>query len=61
MGNKRYCYPLTVTDHKSRYLLGCEALPSTKRMGVVETFERVFTDFGLPKVILSDNGIFQDS
>jgi len=56
MGNKRYCYPLTVTDHKSRYLLGCEALPSTKRMGVVETFERVFTDFGLPKVILSDNG-----
>ena len=25
LGNGRYCYPLTVTDHASRYLLLCEA------------------------------------
>jgi hypothetical protein len=29
LGNKKYCYPLTVTDHASRYLLLCEALEST--------------------------------
>lgn len=28
LGNSRYCYPLTVTDYRSRYLLGCEALES---------------------------------
>jgi putative transposase len=30
LGNRQYCYPLTVTDHASRYLLACEALASTK-------------------------------
>jgi hypothetical protein len=30
LGNHQYCYPLTVTDHASRYLLICEALSSTK-------------------------------
>ncbi len=29
MGNRQYCYPLTITDHASRYLLSCEALSST--------------------------------
>ena len=30
LGNGRYCYPLTVTDHASRFLLLCEALDSTR-------------------------------
>ena len=30
LGNRQYCYPLTVTDHASRYLLTCEALSSTR-------------------------------
>lgn len=30
LGDKKYCYPLTVTDHASRYLLLCEALESTR-------------------------------
>ena len=30
LGNQKYCYPLTVTDHASRYLLLCEALESTR-------------------------------
>ena len=30
LGNKRYCYPLTITDYHSRYLLTCEGLESTQ-------------------------------
>jgi hypothetical protein len=28
LGNNKYCYPLTVTDHASRFLLLCEAMQS---------------------------------
>jgi putative transposase len=30
LGNRQSCYPLTVTDHASRYLLSCDALSSTR-------------------------------
>jgi putative transposase len=30
LGNRQYCYPLTITDYRSRYLLACEGLESTK-------------------------------
>lgn len=30
LGNRKYCYPLIVTDHASRFLLTCEALSSTR-------------------------------
>lgn len=56
MGNKVYCYPLTVTDFSSRYLLACEALETTKEPYAFTTFERVFKEFGLPRVIRTDNG-----
>jgi transposase InsO family protein len=52
-----YCYPLTVVDGFSRYLLGCQALPSTEHEGAQPVFERLFREFGLPKVIRTDNGI----
>jgi putative transposase len=52
-----YCYPLTVVDGFSRYLLACKALPSTAHAGAQPVFERLFRDFGLPKVIRTDNGI----
>lgn len=42
LGNGRYCYPLTVSDQASRYLLACEALESTKEHPVIETFVRLF-------------------
>lgn len=32
LGNGRSCYPLTVTDQASRYLLLCEALESTREV-----------------------------
>jgi transposase InsO family protein len=52
----RYCYPLTVTDSYSRYLLGCQGLLSTETQGAKEVFTRLFKKYGLPKAIKSDNG-----
>jgi transposase InsO family protein len=57
MGNGRYCYPLTVTDGYSRYLLGCQGLNSTAVDGAKPVFARLFHEFGLPQFIRSDNGV----
>jgi transposase InsO family protein len=57
LGNGRYCYPLTVTDHASRYLLLCEALDSTREDPAISAFERLFRERGLPQAIRSDNGV----
>ena len=51
------CYPLTILDAHSRYLLDCRALPSTGNAGARATFERVFAEYGLPEVIRTDNGV----
>ncbi len=56
LGNRKYCYPLTITDQRSRYLLACDALESTKGSGAFPVFERTFGEFGLPAAIRSDNG-----
>ena len=57
LGNRQYCYPLTVTDQASRYLLACEALEATKEAPVIEAFVRLFRERGLPTAIRSDNGL----
>jgi transposase InsO family protein len=57
LGNRRYCYPLTVSDYRSRYLLACEGLESTRETGAFPVFERVFKEFGLPAAIRTDNGV----
>jgi len=57
LGNTRYCYPLTVTDHASRFLLLCEALDSTRESLAFPAFERLFRERGLPRAIRSDNGV----
>ena len=57
LGDGRYCYPLTITDQASRYLLCCEAFESTREQGVFEAFRRVFAEHGLPSAIRSDNGL----
>jgi len=57
LGNRKYCYPLTITDQRSRYLLACEGLESTKEAGAFEVFERTFKEFGLPAAIRTDNGV----
>ena len=56
-GQRQYCYPLTITDQLSRYLLCCEAVESTREQGVFEAFRRVFAERGLPAAIRSDNGL----
>jgi len=57
LGNKRYCYPLTVTDYSSRYLLLCEAMDSSREQPAFLAFERLFRERGLPQAIRSDNGL----
>ena len=57
LGNGHYCYPLTVTDHASRYLLMCEALESTREDLAFTAFEQLFQERGLPQAIRSDNGV----
>lgn len=54
--NQRYCYPLTITDYASRYLISCDAQSSTHSKFAFEVFERAFKEFGLPKAIRTDNG-----
>lgn len=56
LGNKQYCYPLTITDYHSRYLLTCEGLGSTQSDFAFNVFERAFKDYGLPDAIRTDNG-----
>jgi putative transposase len=57
LGDRRYCYPLTITDFASRYLLACEALSTTQEKFAFTSFERTFKEFGLPGVIRTDNGV----
>jgi transposase InsO family protein len=56
-GDGRYCYPLTITDGYSRFLLSCQALSSTSVAEAKPVFTRVFKEFGLPKRIRTDNGV----
>ena len=57
LADKRYCYPLTVTDFASRYLIACEALHTTQEAYAFPVFERMFKDYGLPAAIRTDNGV----
>jgi len=56
LGNGARCYPLTLSDGFSRYLLKCEALSRTRFQDVQPHFECAFREFGLPLRIRSDNG-----
>jgi transposase InsO family protein len=57
LGNGKLCYPLTVTDQVSRYLLMVEALEGTAEAPVFTAFHRLFEERGLPAAIRSDNGV----
>jgi putative transposase len=57
LGDRRYCYPLTITDFASRYLLTCEALGTTQEKFAFTVFEQTFKEFGLPRAIRTDNGV----
>jgi transposase InsO family protein len=57
LGNGQYCYPLTVTDSHSRYLLGCQGLAGTLLEPTEAVLTRIFKEYGLPSRIRSDNGV----
>jgi putative transposase len=61
LADRRYCYPLTVTDFASRYLLCCDALETTRERYAFSVFERTFKDFGLPRAIRTDNVLRTES
>jgi len=56
-GDHAYCYPLTVADLASRFLLTCHGLRSTKCELAKPVFERAFREYGLPRAIRTDNGV----
>jgi hypothetical protein len=56
LGNGKYCYPLTITDLYSRFLIACTALENTKGQPALWCFRETFLQYGLPAVIRSDNG-----
>ncbi|MBU0768581.1 MAG: IS481 family transposase [Proteobacteria bacterium] len=56
MGNHEYCYPLTLSDFVSRFVISCEALESTEINPCFAVFEETFQEYGLPIAIRSDNG-----
>ena len=56
MGDGELCYPLTVCDAHSRYILSCHGLPSVDQYAALSQFERLFREYGLPDAIRSDNG-----
>lgn len=56
LGDKTRCYPLTLTDQVTRYLLKCEGVDKPDVKHVRPHFERAFHEYGLPSRIRSDNG-----
>ena len=55
-GDGRWCYPLTLTDQASRYLLCCRGLPRPGGGLSRPWFEWAFREYGLPEAIRTDNG-----
>ncbi|HUP21321.1 MAG TPA: IS481 family transposase [Thermoanaerobaculia bacterium] len=55
-GDRQMCYPLTLADHLSRYLLSCKGRRSTAHAPAIPVFEEAFRTYGLPRSILTDGG-----
>jgi putative transposase len=55
--NGVYCFPLTIADQHTRYLLRVHGLLNIRGAGVRPVFERAFREFGLPRAIRTDNGV----
>jgi transposase InsO family protein len=57
LGSGNLCYPLTLTDSYSRFLLGCWGLEHPAYLPTRAYFERAFGEYGLPSAIRTDNGV----
>jgi transposase InsO family protein len=56
MKNRHICYPLTLSDNFSRFLLGCQALEGPRYVPTRHCLELIFREYGLPMAIRCDNG-----
>lgn len=56
LGNKRYCYPLTIADSYSRFVFSAKGMYGEKYKPTMSEFRRVFREFGMPLQIHTDNG-----
>ena len=52
-----WCYPLTVMDGCTRYLLACRALAGPRTAPTRAVLTELFREYGLPQRIRSDNGV----
>jgi transposase InsO family protein len=57
LGDRTYCYPLTLTDQFSRFILGCEGMGAICDEAAREVCVEVFRLYGLPLAMRSDNGV----
>ena len=57
LGSGQWCYPLTVMDHDSRFLLGCQGVTGTTGVLARKHFTQLFKEYGLPRRIRTDNGV----
>jgi transposase InsO family protein len=55
--DRNVCYPLTITDNYSRYLIACDGLEGPRYVETRACFERIFRQYGLPQAIRTDNGV----
>lgn len=57
LGDGSYCYPLTITDQFSRFIVGCEGMGAIGDEAARDVCEEVFRAHGVPAVMRSDNGV----
>lgn len=55
--NGQYCFPLTVSDLATRFILGVDAHPTISLEHSFAHFRRLFAEYGLPNRIRTDNGV----
>ncbi len=55
-GFGKYCYPLTISDNYSRFLISCKGFYDTQVTDTKKHFEKIFKEYGLPLAIRTDNG-----
>jgi len=56
LGNGCVCYPFTLSDNFSRYLLRCTAMRGPRHLTTKRALQAVFREYGLPNAIRNDNG-----
>jgi transposase InsO family protein len=56
VGNGEKCFPLTLTDAHTRFLIRCTAMRQISGLRAQQEMESAFREYGLPSAMRSDNG-----